>query len=56
MRVDTFASILRQESAFFDAANTGDLISRLTSDCGEMAQDLTWFFRFSVEAAVRITG
>ena len=56
IRVDTFASILRQEQAFFDKTNTGDLISRLTSDCGEMAGDLTWFFRFSIEALVRITG
>lgn len=56
VRIDTFASIVRQEQAFFDQSNTGDLISRLTSDCGEMAGDLTWFFRFSVEAAVRITG
>ena len=56
IREDTFASILRQEHAFFDRTNTGDLLSRLTSDCGEMAGDLTWFFRFSIEALVRITG
>ncbi|KAL9183834.1 hypothetical protein ACHAXT_004690 [Thalassiosira profunda] len=42
--------------AFFDKTNTGDLVSRLTADCGEMAGDLTWFFRFSVEALVRISG
>ena len=56
IRVDTFASILKQDFSFFDRTNTGDLISRLTSDCGEMAGDLTWFFRFSIEALVRITG
>ncbi len=56
VRIDTFASILSQEQAFFDKTNTGDLNSRLTADCGEMAGDLTWFFRFSVEAAVRIVG
>jgi len=56
IRVDTFASILKQDFSFFDKTNTGDLISRLTSDCGEMAGDLTWFFRFSIEALVRITG
>mmetsp|Transcript_12446 Transcript_12446/g.23015 ORF Transcript_12446/g.23015 Transcript_12446/m.23015 type:complete len:804 (+) Transcript_12446:230-2641(+) len=56
VRIDTFSSILRQEQAFFDKSNTGDLISRLTSDCGEMSGDLTWFFRFSVEASVRIIG
>lgn len=56
VRINTFASILRQEQAFFDKTNTGDLISRLAADCGEMAADLTWFFRFSVEACVRIVG
>jgi len=56
VRIDTFSSILRQEQAFFDKSKTGDLISRLTADCGEMGTDLTWFFRFSVEAMVRITG
>ena len=30
--------------------------SRLNSDCNEMAGDLTWFFRFSIESVVRITG
>lgn len=56
LRVETFSSMLRQEQAFFDKTNSGELISRLTSDCGEMAGDLTWFFRFSVEAVVRILG
>lgn len=56
VRVNTFASILSQEMAFFDKTQTGDLVSRLTSDCGQMAEDLTWFFRFSVEAIVRIAG
>lgn len=56
VRVDTFTSLMRQEQAFFDTTSTGDLISRLTSDCGEMAEDLTWFFRFSVEAVVRMLG
>jgi ABC-type multidrug transport system fused ATPase/permease subunit len=56
VRIDTFAAMMRQEQAFFDKNNTGELMSRLSSDCGEMAGDLTWFFRFSVEAVVRITG
>ena len=56
LRLDTFSSMLRQDQAFFDKTSTGELISRLTSDCGEMAGDLTWFFRFSVEAVVRILG
>jgi len=56
LRVDTFKAILGQEMAYFDKVHTGELTSRLTSDCGEMAGDLTWFFRFSIEATVRIAG
>jgi len=56
VRLDTFRAILRQEVAFFDSNTSGDLTSRLTSDCGEMAGDLSWFFRFSVESIVRICG
>eukprot|EP00586_Coscinodiscus_wailesii_P002991 CAMPEP_0172485112 /NCGR_PEP_ID=MMETSP1066-20121228/12923_1 /TAXON_ID=671091 /ORGANISM="Coscinodiscus wailesii, Strain CCMP2513" /LENGTH=680 /DNA_ID=CAMNT_0013250083 /DNA_START=81 /DNA_END=2123 /DNA_ORIENTATION=+ len=55
LRVDTFAAILRQEVSFFDKVNSGELVSRLTSDCSAMSGDLTWFFRFSIEASVRIT-
>ena len=42
--------------AFFDKTTSGELASRLNSDCGELAGDLTWFFRFSIESVVRITG
>lgn len=56
VRVDLLAAILRQDIGFFDRNTTGDLSSRLSSDCGEMAGDLTWFFRFSIESVVRITG
>jgi ABC-type multidrug transport system fused ATPase/permease subunit len=37
VRVDTFASILQQEIGFFDRHTSGELASRLNSDCGEMA-------------------
>jgi ABC-type multidrug transport system fused ATPase/permease subunit len=37
VRIDTFASILRQEITFFDKHTSGELSSRLSSDCGEMA-------------------
>jgi ABC-type multidrug transport system fused ATPase/permease subunit len=37
VRIDTFASILRQEVSFFDRHTSGELSSRLSSDCGEMA-------------------
>ena len=56
LRVDTFSSTLRQDMTFFDTHTSGELSSRLSSDCGEMAGDLTWFMRFSIESVVRITG
>jgi ABC-type multidrug transport system fused ATPase/permease subunit len=56
LRVDLFRRLLGQEVAFFDVHSSGELSSRLNSDCSEMAGDLTWFFRFSIEAVVRITG
>jgi len=56
IRIDTFFSILKQDIGFFDGQTSGELASRLNSDCGEMAGDLTWFFRFSIESVVRITG
>ena len=45
-----------QEVGFFDNTPTGDITSRLTADCSEMANDLTWVFRFTIEALVRIGG
>ena len=56
VRIDTFRAILRQDVAFFDFTKSGDLASRLNSDCGEMGGDLTWFFRFSIESVVRIVS
>jgi ABC-type multidrug transport system fused ATPase/permease subunit len=56
LRVDLFRRLLGQEMAFFDSHSSGELASRLNSDCSEMAGDLTWFFRFSIESVVRIVG
>lgn len=56
LRVDLFAAILRQEIGFFDVTSTGELSSRISNDTSEMANDLTWVFRFSIEAVVRIGG
>lgn len=56
LRVDLFRKLLGQEIAFFDVHTSGELASRLNSDCSEMAGDLTWFFRFSIESIVRMTG
>lgn len=46
VRVDTFAAILRQEVGFFDKHTSGELASRLNSDCGEMAGGM-WFLMSS---------
>mmetsp|Transcript_14082 Transcript_14082/g.20196 ORF Transcript_14082/g.20196 Transcript_14082/m.20196 type:complete len:570 (+) Transcript_14082:2-1711(+) len=54
LRQNLFQKILSQEMSFFDSANTGELTSRLNADCGQMASDLTWVFRFSIEAIVRV--
>ena len=56
LRLDLFRALLRQEIGFFDCTKTGEITSRLTADCAEMANDLTWVFRFTLEASVRIGG
>ena len=56
LRLDLFSAILRQEVGFFDSVKSGEITSRLNTDCAEMANDLTWVFRFSIEALVRIGG
>jgi ABC-type multidrug transport system fused ATPase/permease subunit len=55
LRLDLYRTLLGQEMSFFDSTSTGELTSRLTADCGQMASDLTWVFRFSIEAIVRVT-
>lgn len=54
LRTSLFHAIVVQEMSFFDASSTGELLSRLSADCGSMSGDLTWFFRFSIEATVRV--
>jgi len=56
LRIDLFRAILNQEMGFFDQTPTGEITSRLTADTAEMANDLTWVFRFTIEAFVRIGG
>ena len=56
LRINLFRTILRQDIGFFDATTTGEITSRLTADTAEMANDLTWVFRFTIEALVRIGG
>ena len=36
LRKQTFGQLLAQETAFFDAQKSGDLVSRLTADTGVM--------------------
>mgnify|MGYP005696020291 CR=1 FL=1 len=56
LRLRLFRAILRQDIAFFDTTQSGEIASRLTADCAEMANDLTWVFRFTIEALVRDDG
>lgn len=43
LRISLFRSILRQDFGFLDTTSTGEVTSRLTADCAEMANDLTWY-------------
>ena len=56
LRLNLFQAILHQEISFFDTTKTGEITSRLTADCAEMANDLTSVFRFTIESLVRIGG
>ena len=56
LRLNLFQAILRQDISFFDMTKTGEITSRLTTDCAEMANDLTSVFRFTIESLVRIGG
>jgi ABC-type multidrug transport system fused ATPase/permease subunit len=56
LRLRVYSSIMHSSMAFFDSSNTGELVSRLTSDCAAIANDLSWVFRWSVESIVRVIG
>jgi len=56
LRLNLFQAILRQDISFFDTTKTGEITSRMTADCAEMANDLTSVFRFTIESLVRIGG
>jgi len=51
-----FAKILTQPMSYFDVTPSGELISRLTSDAAETANQLSWTCRFTVEAVMRVVG
>lgn len=50
------STLSTHQIGFFDTVSTGEITSRLTADTAEMANDLTWVFRFCIEAIVRIGG
>ena len=54
LRLKLFEKLLGQEIGFFDVTPSGELASRLTTDIATLANDLTWVFRFSIEAVARI--
>lgn len=56
LRLALFDKLLRQEIGFFDVTPSGELSSRLTTDIATLANDMTWVFRFSIEAVARILG
>ncbi len=56
LRERLFATILTQPMSFFDSTTTGELMSRLTSDTSETANQLSWTCRFTIEALIRVTG
>jgi len=51
-----FAKILTQPMSYFDVTPSGELMSRLTSDSAETANQLSWTCRFSIEAIMRVVG
>ena len=56
LRSKLFSKILAQEIGYFDQNSSGNISSRLTSDCTEIASDLSWVFRNVTEAVVRVGG
>ena len=56
LRNNIFTTLLRQEVAYFDVTSCGDCTSRLQVDTAEMGNDLTWVFRWTIEAVGRIVG
>jgi ABC-type multidrug transport system fused ATPase/permease subunit len=56
IRESLFRSILFHPLKFFDLTAIGELQSRMNADTAEIAEDLSWVFRFSIEALVRIIG
>lgn len=56
IRRDVFAAISRQEIGFFDATQTGEIISRLTSDCEAMTDSISLNINVFTRNALMIAG
>uniref|UniRef100_A0A7E4VW94 ATP-binding cassette sub-family B member 9 n=1 Tax=Panagrellus redivivus TaxID=6233 RepID=A0A7E4VW94_PANRE len=56
MRGDLFASIISQEVAFFDETKTGEIVSRLTSDCQTMASTVSTNVNVFLRNGVMLLG
>ncbi|KAI6183113.1 Antigen peptide transporter 2 [Aphelenchoides bicaudatus] len=56
MRRDLFRSIVRQEIAFFDKAQTGEIISRLSSDCQTVSSVVSTNINIFMRNMVMLVG
>ena len=56
VRVSLFSRLMMMDLAFFDEKKVGETASVVNVDVAQMAAEMQWFFRFSIEATVRIVG
>ncbi|KAK0424982.1 hypothetical protein QR680_008962 [Steinernema hermaphroditum] len=56
MRCDLFRSLMRQEIAFYDQTKTGEITSRLTSDCQTMATTVATNLNVFMRNGVMLLG
>ncbi|KAI6195376.1 Antigen peptide transporter 2 [Aphelenchoides besseyi] len=56
LRRDLFRSILKQEIAFFDVAQTGEVISRLSSDCQTVSSTISTNINIFMRNSVMLIG
>uniref|UniRef100_A0A915CN35 Uncharacterized protein n=1 Tax=Ditylenchus dipsaci TaxID=166011 RepID=A0A915CN35_9BILA len=56
IRKDLFRSLTKQEIAFFDEAQTGEILSRLTADCQAMAMTLSTNVNVFLRNALMVAG
>ncbi|VDM95171.1 unnamed protein product [Thelazia callipaeda] len=56
MRYDLFNSLVQQEIGFFDGTKTGEIISRLTSDCQTMSSTISTNINVFLRNGVMLLG